>query len=85
MCTRAYRGTGVSCLKYKYALLCCCLMVSSFICRNFALPLFKKDVLVRNGCFYPMRSIFIFIKQAFFILNCVSEPKLANILLILIK
>ena len=56
-----------------------------FMCRNFTLPLFKKDVLVRNGCFYPMRSVFIFTKQAFFILNCVSELKLAKTFLILIK
>ena len=34
-----------------------CLVVSCFICRNLALPLFKKDVFVRNGNCFPTRSI----------------------------
>ena len=41
-----------------YLFSCFCLMMSGFICRKLTLSSFKKDVLVRNGCFSPMRSIF---------------------------
>ena len=39
-----------------------CLIVSCFICRNLTLPLFKKDVFVRNGFFTLMRSISVAMK-----------------------
>ena len=38
------------------------LVVSCFICRNLALPLFKKDVFVRNGYFSPTRAISVVMK-----------------------
>ena len=37
------------------------------------------------GYFSPMRSVSVVMKQAFFTLNCFSEPKLVKTLLILIK
>ena len=60
-------------------------MVSCFIRRNLTLPSFKKGVFVRNAYFFPMRSISVVMKKAFFTLNCFSKPKLAKTLLILIK
>ena len=60
-------------------------MVSCFICRNLALPSFKKGVFVKNGYFSPVRSISVVMKEDFFTLNCFPEPKLAKTLLILIK
>ena len=34
-----------------------CLIVPCFICRNLTLPIFKKDVFLRNTCFSPTRSV----------------------------
>ena len=48
-----------------------------FYCRRLILPLFKRDVFVRNGYFSPTRSISI---ESHF-----CKPKLAKMLLILIK
>ena len=56
-----------------------------FICRNLTLPTLKKVMFVRSGCFFPMRSISVAMKQVFFILNCFCEPRLAKTVLILIK
>ena len=39
-----------------------CLIVSSFICRNSTLPLFKKDEFMNNSCFSPARSISVVMK-----------------------
>ena len=59
-----------------------CLITYCFICRNLiTLPLFKKDVFVRNGYFSPTSRHEI----VFFHLNNFCEPKLAKTLLILIK
>ena len=59
-----------------------CLLMYCFICRNLiTLPLFKKDVFVRNGYFSPTSRHEI----VFFHLNNFCEPKLAKTLLILIK
>ena len=41
-------------------------IVSCFISRNLALPLFKKDVFVRNDYFSPSRLIPVVMKEAFF-------------------
>ena len=60
-----------------------CFIVSCFICRN--LPLFRKEVFVKNGYFSSTRSISIVMKQAFFTWNCFCKPKPAKTLLILIK
>ena len=57
------QGQRVSRLMCMYALtlsfLCFlkrfCLIVSCFVCRNFTLPLFKKDMCVRDGYFFPAR------------------------------
>ena len=59
-----------------------CLITYCFICRNLiTLPLFKKDVFVRNGYFSPTSRHEI----VFFYLNNFCEPKLAKTRLILIK
>ena len=42
------------------------LIVSCFISRNLTLPLFKKDVFVRNDYFSPSRLISVVMKEAFF-------------------
>ena len=39
-----------------------CFIVSCFICRNLTLPLFKKDLFVRDGYFPPTRSISVVMK-----------------------
>ena len=39
-----------------------CLLLSCFTSRNLTLPLFKKDVFVRNGYFSPTRSISVVMK-----------------------
>ena len=39
-----------------------CLIVPFLICRNLSLPLFKKDVFVRNGYFFLTRSISVVIR-----------------------
>ena len=76
MRTVAYRGTGCHTLCVRTHLLdlfSCfwqhfCLIVSSFICRNLILPLFKKDVFVTSGYFSLTRSISVVMKYAFFII-----------------
>ena len=80
-------GYHASCVRRHLHNLFSCffLMVSCFICRNLTLPSFKKGLFVRNGYFSTMRSISAVMKQAFFTLNCFSEPKLAKTLLTLIK
>ena len=45
-----------------------CLTVSCLIYRNLILPLFIKDVLMRNGYFSPTRSISVVTKYAFLIM-----------------
>ena len=60
-------------------------MGSYFSCRTLTLFSFKKSAFAQNGYFSPMRSVAIVMKQAFFTLNCFSEPKLVKALLILIK
>ena len=67
------------CTHLHYLISCFCLMVSCGICRNLILPSFKKGVFVRHG------AISVVMKQAFFILSCLTERKLAEKLLILIK
>ena len=62
----AYRGRGYhgSCKRKHF--LCFWqhfyLTVSCLICRNLTLPLFQKDVFVRNGYFSPTRSISVVMK-----------------------
>ena len=68
---RCVQGRVVWHLMCAYWLLCCCLMVSRFICKNLTLPSFKKDLFVRNILFSPMRSISVvwnkfFYSQLFF-------------------
>ena len=69
MCTAAYRWDVM--LMCTYACFCfffsCfrqyfCLIVSCFICRNLTLPLFTKDMFVRNGYFSSARSISVIMK-----------------------
>ena len=70
MRTAAYRQTGCHAsfvrTHLQYLFSCFwqyfCFIVSCFICRNFTLPLFKKDVFVRNGYFSPTRSVSVVIK-----------------------
>ena len=65
MRTAAYRGRGCHVFRVRshlhYLFSCLwqrlCLIVSCFICRNLTLPLFKKDVFVRNNYFFLTRSI----------------------------
>ena len=74
MRTAAYKGRGCHALcvrTHLHYLFPCfrqhfCLTVSSFICRNLNLPLFKKDVFFRNGYFYLTRSISVVMIWAFF-------------------
>ena len=68
-----------------YLFSCFCLMMSCFICIILTLSSFKMGVFFRNGYVFPIRSISILMKSAFFTLNCSSEPKLAKTVLILIK
>ena len=58
------KGYRASCVRTQlhYLFSCFCPMVPCFICRNFNLPSFKKDVFVRNGYFSPMRSISVVMK-----------------------
>ena len=51
-CVRTHLHYLFSCFLQRF-----CLIVSCFICRNLTLPLFNKDVLVRNGYFSPTKSI----------------------------
>ena len=55
------KGDGLSRLMCTYALTLSLFMHFYLIvfCLNFTLPLFKKDVLFRNGCFSPTRSVFV--------------------------
>ena len=85
----AYRGRGVSPLMCTYtltlSLFMFCLMMSLFCLYYLTLPSFKMGFFVRNVYFSPMRSISVVMKYAIFILNCLSEPKIAKTLSILIK
>ena len=67
MCAGAYRGRGVSRLMCKYLVKLSRFMflfygALFYVYRNSNLPLFKKGVFVRNGCFSPMRSISVVMK-----------------------
>ena len=70
MRTAAYRERGCHAssvrthLHYLSSCFCqhFCLIMSCFICTKLTLPLFKKDVFVRNGYFSPMRSISVVMK-----------------------
>ena len=71
MRSAAYRRREfyASCVrKHSHYLFSCfwqhfCLIVSCFICRDLTLPLFKKDVFVRNGYFSPTRSVSVVMKS----------------------
>ena len=80
-CVQWVRVSRLMCT-YAFALFLCfwqhlCLIVFRFICRNLTIPLFKKDMFVRNSYFSPTRSISV--------VSYFCEPKLAKMLLILIK
>ena len=92
MQTTAYRGKGchASCVrKHVHSLFMFwqhfCLIVPCNICRNLTLSLFKKDVFVKSGCFFPTNLISVVKKEDFFAQNYFCEPKLAKTFFILIK
>ena len=66
MFTDVYREGRVSRFMCTYALTLClfmfCHMVFCFVCRNLTFPSFKKGVFVKNGYFFPMRSISVVMK-----------------------
>ena len=55
------KGDGLSRVMCAYALTLSLFMHFYLIvyCLNFILPLFKKDMLFRNGYFSPTRSVFV--------------------------
>ena len=66
-CAQVRKGGEVyhaSCVRphLHYLFSCFCLMMSCFIWRDLTLPSFKNGVLVRNGYFSPMRSIYVVLK-----------------------
>ena len=50
----------------------------AIICGILTLSSFKKGVFFRNGYFYPMRSISIVMKQAFFIFKLFFRTKVSQ-------
>ena len=52
-CVHTHLHYLVSCFWQRF-----CLTVSSFICRNLTLPLFKKEVFAKNGYFFSSKINF---------------------------